>query len=317
MKDTISLDGTDCHAQDLLNPTGVSVEGKCQNEYSSTFGSLPLSGRLIPEFSGRRNIRDMFSRKASTATYQCATPIPSQKTSRSEESIRGPEGIQTSTTTILPNRVQPDRKRSNRETTHLPSPKRAKPVTQDPKGQKTLKSFFPPRVNANPASSGVFVPKADGLPTENNKDSDSELPQPPETPGLNSKGERGHLNPPVGHANSEIHESVVPANATPPEILSGSVAAATTQIECNVHDPIESKESWSKLFAKPIAPKCEGHNEPCITLLTKKSGFNLGRSFWMCPRPLGPSGAKEKNTQWRCQTFIWCSDWNSRMNDGS
>ena len=77
-----------------------------------------------------------------------------------------------------------------------------------------------------------------------------------------------------------------------------------------VHDPIESKESWMKLFTKPAAPRCEGHNEPCITLLTKKSGMNCGRSFWMCPRPIGPSGAKEKNTQWRCQTFIWCSDWN-------
>lgn len=78
-----------------------------------------------------------------------------------------------------------------------------------------------------------------------------------------------------------------------------------------VHDPVESKESWSKLFTKPAAPRCEGHDEPCISLLTKKSGINCGRSFWICPRPLGPTGSKEKNTQWRCHTFIWCSDWNS------
>ena len=78
-----------------------------------------------------------------------------------------------------------------------------------------------------------------------------------------------------------------------------------------VHDPIESKDSWSKLFNKPAAPRCDGHSEPCISLMTKKSGINCGRSFWMCPRPLGPSGTKEKGTQWRCQTFIWCSDWNS------
>ncbi len=91
---------------------------------------------------------------------------------------------------------------------------------------------------------------------------------------------------------------------------------AVIQRQENVHDPVESKESWSKLFTKPTAPRCEGHDEPCISLLTKKPGMNLGRSFWMCPRPLGPSGAKEKNTQWRCQTFIWCSDWNSNVTNG-
>jgi AP endonuclease-2 len=42
---------------------------------------------------------------------------------------------------------------------------------------------------------------------------------------------------------------------------------------------------------------------------TKKKGSNQGRSFWMCARPLGPSGQKEKGTEWRCGTFIWSSDW--------
>lgn len=34
-----------------------------------------------------------------------------------------------------------------------------------------------------------------------------------------------------------------------------------------------------------------------------------GRSFFICPRPLGPSGEKERGTEWRCGTFIWSSDW--------
>ncbi|CAK97103.1 uncharacterized protein An11g10190 [Aspergillus niger] len=59
-------------------------------------------------------------------------------------------------------------------------------------------------------------------------------------------------------------------------------------------DPIASKEDWSKLFSKKRAPLCEGHQEPCISLTTKKPGINCGRSFWICPRPLGPSGNKEK-----------------------
>lgn len=49
-------------------------------------------------------------------------------------------------------------------------------------------------------------------------------------------------------------------------------------------DPIESKEGWMKLFTKRPAPLCEDHNEPCISLETKKKGFNCGRSFWICSR---------------------------------
>jgi AP endonuclease 2 len=75
-----------------------------------------------------------------------------------------------------------------------------------------------------------------------------------------------------------------------------------------------SKQSWGKLFSKRISPKCE-HDEPCKIMLTKKPGINCGRSFWMCARPLGPSGNKEKNTQWRCSTFIWASDWTGNGND--
>lgn len=77
----------------------------------------------------------------------------------------------------------------------------------------------------------------------------------------------------------------------------------------------ETRKSWGKLFAKPIAPKCD-HSEPCKTMLTKKPGANCGRSFWMCARPLGPSGNKERGTQWRCHTFIWASDWDARQDPG-
>ena len=79
----------------------------------------------------------------------------------------------------------------------------------------------------------------------------------------------------------------------------------------NEDGQILNRESWSRLFCKKPSPKCEGHDEPCISLMTKKPGINRGRSFWICPRPLGPSGNKEVGTEWRCPTFIWCSDWNS------
>jgi AP endonuclease-2 len=49
-------------------------------------------------------------------------------------------------------------------------------------------------------------------------------------------------------------------------------------------DPIESKDKWSQLFTRPAVPRCEAHNEPCIKLITKKPGPNVGRAFWMCSR---------------------------------
>jgi AP endonuclease-2 len=70
-----------------------------------------------------------------------------------------------------------------------------------------------------------------------------------------------------------------------------------------------SKEGWTRLFSQKPPPRCEGHAEPCIILTTKKPGVNCGRQFWMCSRPIGPSGQKENGTQWRCSTFIWASDW--------
>ena len=111
-----------------------------------------------------------------------------------------------------------------------------------------------------------------------------------------------------------------PEKENPPASPIPKASAAVT--ERSVEEEIaseaasfEAKKSWGKLFKKPVAPKCE-HGEPCKTMLTKKPGVNCGRSFWMCNRPLGPSGNKERNTQWRCQTFIWASDWDTHQDSG-
>lgn len=101
------------------------------------------------------------------------------------------------------------------------------------------------------------------------------------------------------------------AQSTPPmkadEVILPSPAKTETSVEEEAAT-FASKQTWGKLFARPIAPKCE-HDEPCKTMQTRKPGVNCGRSFWMCNRPLGPSGKQEKSTQWRCNTFIWSSDW--------
>jgi AP endonuclease-2 len=49
-----------------------------------------------------------------------------------------------------------------------------------------------------------------------------------------------------------------------------------------------------------------------VSIRTGLTSFS-GRSFFMCARPLGPSGDKEQGTEFRCRTFIWSSDWNGRQ----
>ena len=63
------LDGKEVDVRDVMNPAGMFKDGKRLREYSMK-NLLPLSGKLIPEFDRRRNIRDMFSRKPSLPTAQ-------------------------------------------------------------------------------------------------------------------------------------------------------------------------------------------------------------------------------------------------------
>lgn len=332
LNDTILVDGVDRHLRDVMNPPGMFLGGKRQREYSSTSDPLPSSGKLIPEFFGRRNIRDMFARKPSLQHSQSngILNIEANGAIRVDQEIKsttevssprgGIAGEPCDSTVIVPTRSPSavGKKRSAPATTGSKSTKRGKsgsatatpPVTS--KGQQSLKGFFRPSncldfndVNANEGKE--WTPKS-----LNDNIIDQRLKS-----AAALAETRPTLDLPVEVA------SLDPATQNPRKV--GASLSAESPIASRkaifqaheyVHDPVESKESWSRLFTKPTAPRCEGHDEPCISLLTKKPGMNLGRSFWMCPRPLGPSGAKEKNTQWRCQTFIWCSDWNPNLSNG-
>ncbi|OHF03296.1 DNA lyase [Colletotrichum orchidophilum] len=133
-------------------------------------------------------------------------------------------------------------------------------------------------------------------------------------------GGKGSSSPPVSSFSSSVPHSVPHSTAAP----SSSAKPRETTSE-KVFDPIEVKESWSKFnLGKRVVPKCE-HGEPCISFQTKKPGVNCGpwliihtgRSFFICARPLGKSGEKEKGTEWRCGTFIWSSDWKKSQSQTS
>ena len=339
MKDIIYIDGEQRDVKDVMNPPGMFLNGKRLREYSVTNDPLPLSGKLIPEFFGRRNIRDMFARKPSVqqsqstdATTTDIEEIEAVKTSDGGAILVPPSPI--STTAPLPPPSAPGiptssisaagQKRPVAEVSSNKPLKRAKSgssASASPavsRGQQSLKGFFKPKASSTATTDSIEEePKT---PEAKNSDKSSgpyvlpagDVLEASEGAATPSKLASPSMNESAPNESTQGVTSGIQSKPTSPSIA----RRASTQDQETVHDPIESKESWSKLFTKPVAPRCEGHNEPCITLLTKKPGMNLGRSFWMCPRPLGPSGAKEKNTQWRCQTFIWCSDWNSSVANG-
>ncbi|MCJ1435699.1 Class II abasic (AP) endonuclease [Xylographa pallens] len=335
LMDVITIENAEVTIKDVMNPPGMFHQGRRRQELSAK-DMLPLSGKLIPEFDRRQSIRDMFKRNPtlsmdrslertnqfepdlamvlpSNAIRDLGVKIPTLKAKVADydatedlSTPKRPGPTRKGIAALLDNnKSQPLEKRSNQ-----PS-KRIKLVSTPPagsnqtKGQQSLKGFF--KSKSTEATSPAKVP----ITKEGSLDS-----SPSRLVPSNANQQRAPIAAPTGSMPSKTASTLADLEE---DITSRSVSESplceSNWVEpLSVHDPIESKESWSKLFSKPAAPRCEGHNEPCISLVTKKSGINCGRSFWMCPRPLGPSGAKEKGSQWRCQSFVWCSDWNAKVN---
>jgi AP endonuclease-2 len=284
------------HVLDLMNPPGMFENGVRQREYSPAKDAPPLSGKLLPEFTKRRNIRDMFNKKPAPAKslpgIDCAdAPLvsngevavpPSTATNILDKEPQPlPEPFSTNAassgnghaaSTSSP--LNTSQKRRAPQTSPVKSVKRSKSSLSAAgnsasvaKGQQSLKGFFQTRTKP-----------ADPIPTQ---------------PTLSSAVAENDATEPSSQTE---HTNIPPS----PRIQTDPLASQEA-----------SKEGWTKLFSKKPSPRCEGHAEPCMLLTTKKPGVNCGRQFWMCSRPIGPSGQKEVGTQWRCGTFIWASDWKS------
>lgn len=277
------------------------MHGVRQREYT-TKNLLPLSGRNIPEFNQRRSIKDMFKRKhASSNTDRnptsndaengevTSTPAASTASSQTRPVQRQEKPQANYDLLTFPS--NDNSKRTRKETVPVPPPKRSKSggkldAGTSGKGQQSLMGFFKPQ-------------KAQDKP---------EMKRPQDSSDTETKDS---MDSDCLQSSNLIATSPSKVESTVQEDIEQDVSTVASADEILI-DPIVSKESWTKLFTKKTTPKCEEHQEPCIMLTTKKPGVNCGRSFWMCSRPLGPSGQKEKGTQWRCKTFIWASDWNGQ-----
>ncbi|KUJ07250.1 DNase I-like protein [Mollisia scopiformis] len=327
LKERVLIEGKEVHIKDIMSD-GMFKEGIRQQEWS-TKNLLPMSAKLIPEFDRRRSIKDMFSKKPSLLKGGSSISNDTQESSVKGDGTSTEEGSTLNTDPAIvgeqtnsrdePTKVQPRSQVPSPEnigihTPHVKSP----PDAQPPKGTK--------RIIKTPFA--TTQPQKKGKSLSSSKATGSAKSQ----PGKGQSSLKGFFKPKQPQVDGTTDaESIVSSNVCESTRTPTSASATPTPIplvadmhpesskdltpkkfnpdnEDSVIDPIVAKESWSRLLGKRIVPRCE-HNEPCISLVTKKAGVNCGRSFYMCPRPIGPSGQKEKNSQWRCGTFIWSSDW--------
>jgi AP endonuclease-2 len=311
MKDKVSLNPSsdlsmetserqgEVHVLDLMNPAGMFKNGVRQRNYDPAKDIPPLSGKLLTEFTKRRSIRDMFNKKpvlakpASTPVYtsveapfvpnlEAAVPPPTTTVIPNKESLPLTEAFSANAASTENGHAAPiSSPRNSPEKRRAPS---ASPV----KSVKRIKSGVSTSGNSTSLAKGQQSLKGFFQNRTKTVDSSSTSDALPSSTAAN---DAPHVPPTTSQA----------AISSPP--LSPYVQT----------DPLASqeasKEGWTKLFSKKPSPRCEGHAEPCMLLTTKKPGVNCGRQFWMCSRPIGPSGQKETGTQWRCSTFVWASDW--------
>ncbi|OBT99159.1 Class II abasic (AP) endonuclease [Pseudogymnoascus verrucosus] len=330
ISDKVQLDGRETDIRDVMNAVGMFQDGFRQRDWSIK-DLLPASAKLLPEFDRRRNIRDMFTKMPPATPLIQEESLTGLATAGGEPRPESPTtgdgcgvvevGLRDSFSTAPQPGVVKEQEgdtsscntgkkvnsmisKSKRSAElHLQrDQKRTKPASEKAStsknrqrmAQSTLQGFFTPKTQTPGGQPNVNVNTQPSSSTGSNYSLSPYLRQ-----GLT-------LGP-----DQDTQEDISSHNAgegynTPKEAKYLSTLVDVDK-EGDIIDPIVAKESWSKILGTRIAPRCE-HNEPCRMLSTKKPGMNCGRSFYICARPLGPSGEKERGTQWRCGTFIWSSE---------
>lgn len=281
--DLVEKDGGQFYITDLMNPADMFNKGKRLREWN-TKDLLPQSAKLLTEFDRRRNIRDMFAKKPTRpkpngVSTNMATTEPSSSTSEppgTQTSVVAPSSIPT----VIPataegtsprksdspgksaSKAAPIKRPSSGATTQQNKKARSVPAKDKTKAgplQSSLKGFFKPKT---PPPSTQEQDRQEGGPSTATYHGAERFSPSKKSALTSSQAEDG-----TGADEAETDAAADSENGT---------EGASGEDGDKVFDPIESKESWSKLLGKKrVAPPCE-HGEPCISYVTKKPGFNKG-----------------------------------------
>ncbi|KAM3422320.1 hypothetical protein BST61_g2679 [Cercospora zeina] len=307
---------------DFMNPPGVFEQGQRKQEWKLAM-TPGFSAKRMPEFDKRRTIKSMFgapamkkmqSSRQESMPEQHALALPSGTDDKTAPQVSHATQEKATSSTASPVK----RKASTAPPVKEPAVKRQKSdaKTAASKGQQSLKGFFQSK---NPPPKPA-TEKRSGTPASTviNDDDDLELQR---AIAASNALHTGMSEPDkTSNTPSPAKDPSTPKPREPPDDPSADPEISPRSFSQQLASAERTQKSWSSLFCRPVAPLCEGHSEPCKSMLTKKKGYNQGRSFWMCARPLGPSGEKDRTpgSQWRCATFIWCSDWqNGRVHSNS
>jgi AP endonuclease-2 len=315
------VEGEEINLLDIMSPAGIFEEGVRKREWDVQ--SVPgFSAKRMPEFKQRRSIKSMFAAPVANRTQSSTTQtfgVGNEHADGTTAAVRvdgetTTNGTLHSSNSAASQSTDPSPAKRKVETmVKEKSVKRQKSESDQPtsKGQQSLKGFFQIQnksTNAVKKSNGVMTEKGDenskGL-TADGVEVDDEL----FAAQLGSTMAEASNSPVADIQETPFDHALPPSQAASP---ADTASPSPSEFSAQLAAAEQNQRSWNALFARPAAPLCESHNEPCMTMQTKKKGSNQGRSFWMCARPLGPSGNKERGTQWRCPTFIWCSDWSGK-----
>ncbi|KAF2834255.1 DNase I-like protein [Patellaria atrata CBS 101060] len=301
LHDKIMLGDNVIDCQDIMNPVGTFLYGT-RVISPSTREPLLLSGKRLPEFdtTKRRSIKDMFQKNSKFS------PLSSD-----ENTTTGIEMSDSNWNASLKNVAKHyKRKRSVKLMVEGNSKSRLSYTASRPGDQKSLEDFFSRRVNktarkplVQPVLTNKFTTLCDSVIASELCSKDFHYTNPDEygIPSTTKPEMSNPFNLSIDHAISNTRSTAHGSTEKP--------SSSFLEQDVSLAGHAQSSFSWSNLLRKPAPPRCQGHHEPCIMLATKKSGVNCGRRFWICARPVGPSGIRESGSEWRCSAFLWASDW--------
>lgn len=272
---------------DVMNPEDMFKDGQRLREWN-TKDLLPQSAKLLNEFDRRRSIRDMFTKKPSAAKVEqvaaaytaaaepgtSADQIPSTNESSSTGLLHTGPSPRNSTTqsSSTANTLSPRHSRVAASPTA--PPKRMAPTFSTQPSKKAKATTAKDKGKADPNQSslkGFFKPRT---PVLSRTEAEQQAGQNAVVGGLASSVAATRASPSPVKRLATSTSQVDGAGDDLGQKCGGEDMAGP--VEDKVFDPIESKESWSKLLGKKrAAPLCE-HEEPCISYQTKKPGVNTG-----------------------------------------
>ncbi|KAF5019278.1 hypothetical protein F66182_8731 [Fusarium sp. NRRL 66182] len=259
--DKVTVGGKERALAAMLNPLDM-FEGATRLRDWDTKDLLPLSAKLIPEFDRRQSIRDMFTKKAAPA-------VPPQETTNTDTPAETLRNRNNNAQEVLEKLDRTSESPSISESNTKRPAATTGTRTRPPKKTKTTPSAVEPKSKVTPGQQtlqGFFKPKATAVRAGNpERVAASSTPCPTKKPS-------GSVEGPASRQSPSSAPLTTPAERSPPHVSEQSGDAGSSD---KVFDPIQAKENWSKLLGKRVAPRCE-HNEPCISLTTKKPGVNCG-----------------------------------------